>query len=246
MKASLSRQRPFRLGRLSFPGWRRLQLPLVVALALNGLLVLPALRPSEQRSSTRAGAPADDTPELLRFSRHQSRETALPLVALPSLSTLPPPPPSDLPARPRLGAPNSRRGSEASTARAQVKAADAGAERGGSQERPLARAGAEVAAARMLALALQARPLEGAETGALATLWEQATPTREVPAGMVVPAEGVEWRRLPLAKARGAGLPLTDALAVLSGGKITLLWPESTTLWMLAAAGENKTGSANP
>lgn len=63
---------------------------------------------------------------------------------------------------------------------------------------------------------------------------------------MVVPADGLEWRRLPLAKVRAAGLPFSDPLAVLSGGKLLLLWPDGTALWMLAAAGESKTLSATP
>jgi hypothetical protein len=248
MKASLSRQRPFRLGSLSSLGWRRLQLPLLVALGLNGLLLLPALRPPQRAESTRAAATADDTPELLRFSRQQAREPALPLLALPSLSSLPPPPPTDLPAQRSAGAASRRRGHDASTARSQDRAATAAAaERGPAQDRPLAKAGGDpTAATRLLALALQARPLEATEATALAGLWEQATATRESPGGMVVPAEGLEWRRLPLAKARAAGLPLGDPLAVLSGGKLLLLWPEGPGLWMLAAAGEGKTVSAAP
>ncbi len=246
MKASLSRQLPFRLGRLTFPGWRRLQLPLLVALALNGLLLLPALRPSQRPEPRRAATPADDTPELLRFSRRQARESALPLLALPSLSSLPPPPPTDLPAEPRAGAASGRGGNGTSAAGAQARAAAADAERGPAQERP-ARAGAELAAAtKLLALALQARPLEASEATSLAGLWEQATPTRESPDGMVVPAEGMEWRRLPLAKVRAAGLPFSDPLAVLTGGKVLLLWPEGTAFWMLGAAGESKTAGANP
>ncbi|MEA5441454.1 hypothetical protein [Cyanobium gracile] len=234
---------------LSFPRWRRLQLPLLVALALNGLLLLlPALRPAQRSVASRAAIPADDTPELLRFSRQQAREPALPLLALPSLSSLPPPPPTDLPPEPRAGAASRRRGTDAHRVRTQDRVASAtAAEREAAQDRPLSRAGAEpTAVSTLLALALQARPLEASEATALAGLWEQATATRESPEGMVVPAEGVEWRRLPLAKARAAGLPVRDPLAVLSGDKLLLLWPEGTALWMLAAAGESKTVSATP
>lgn len=233
---------------LSFPAGRRLQLPLLVALALNGLLLLPALRPSQRPEPRRASAPADDTPELLRFSRQQAREPALPLLALPSLSSLPPPPPTDLPAQPRAGAASRRRGNDANRARSQDRATTANAgERGTDQGRPPARAGAEPpVATRLLVLALQAKPLEAAEASSVAGLWEQATATGDSPAGMVIPMEGLEWRRLPLAKARGAGLPLGDPLAVLSGGKLLLLWPEATALWMLGAAGESQTADANP
>ncbi len=240
MKASLSRQPPFRLGSLAFPGWRRLQLPLLVALALNGLLLLPALRPSQRPVPSRAATPADDTPELLRFSRQQAREPALPLLALPSLSSLPPPPPTDLPA--------GRRGNAASTARPQARAASAaGRGEGTAQERPPSSSGAEATAvSRLLALALQAKAIEATEAPSVAGLWEQASPTKESPDGIAVPADGLEWRRLPLAKARAAGLPLGDPLAVLLGGKVLLLWPEGTALWMLGAAGEGKAASSNP
>jgi hypothetical protein len=234
---------------LSFPHWRHLQLPLLVALALNGLLLLPALRPSQRPVASRAAVPADDTPELLRFSRQQAREPSLPLLALPSLSTLPPPPPTDLPAEPRAGAASGRRGNDARPTRSQDRMATTAtaAERGAAQDRPLSRAGAEpTAATRLLALALQARPVEPSEATALAGLWEQATATGESPDGMAVPADGLEWRRLPLAKARAAGLPFSDPLAVVSTGKLLLLWPEGTAFWMLAAAGNSKTVSATP
>lgn len=233
---------------LSFPGWRRLQLPLLVALALNGLLLLPSLRTSQRPAPNRAAATADDTPELLRFSRQQAREPSLPLLALPSLSSLPPPPPTDLPADPRAGTAGRRRGNDAHGGRSKGQVATTTAvERGAAQDRPLSRAGAEpTASTKLLALALQARPVEPSESTALAGLWEQATATGESPDGMVVPADGLEWRRLPLAKARAAGLPFSDPLAVLSGGKLLLLWPEGTALWMLAAAGNSKTVSANP
>ncbi|MCP9785040.1 hypothetical protein [Cyanobium sp. N5-Cardenillas] len=234
--------------RLSFPHWRHLQLPLLAALALNGLLLLPALRPSQRPVASRAAVTADDTPELLRFSRQQAREPSLPLLALPSLSSLPPPPPTDLPAEPRSGAASRGRGNDTHGGRPKDPVATAtAAERGAAQDRPLSRAGAEpTAATTLLALALQARPVEPSEATALAGLWEQATATGESPGGMVVPADGLEWRRLPLAKARAAGLPFSDPIAVVSGGKLLLLWPEGTAFWMLAAAGSSKTVSPTP
>ncbi len=234
--------------RLSFPHWRHLQLPLLAALALNGLLLLPALRPSQRPVASRAAVTADDTPELLRFSRQQAREPSLPLLALPSLSSLPPPPPTDLPAEPRNGAASRGRGDDTHGGRPKDRVATAtAAERGAAQDRPLSRAGAEpTAATTLLALALQARSVEPSEATALAGLWEQATATGESPDGMAVPADGLEWRRLPLAKARAAGLPFSDPIAVVSGGKLLLLWPEGTAFWMLAAAGSSKTVSATP
>ncbi|MDM7954012.1 MAG: hypothetical protein QUV07_12465 [Cyanobium sp. CZS 25K] len=239
---------------------RQLRLPVLVALVLNGVLVLTALRPFERTRPARTAAPVDDTPELLRFSRRQAREPALALLPLPSLRGLPPPPPSELPARRPGGAAGRRLGDQARPARPRSKAAAADAAtvtatvtaaaadaQGTPQHRPPDETMAErPATARMLALTLQARALKAAEATVVAALWEQATPTRESPAGLAGPAEGVEQRRLPLARVRGGGLPLTDPLAVWSDGRVLLLWPDGDTLWMLGAADDGRTGSVKP
>ena len=102
--------------------WRHLRLPLLGALALNGVLVAATLRPPARTAPTVASAPPDDTPELLRFSRQQAREPALAALPLPPLSALPPPPPTDLPAQPRRAVPGPRRG-DAGTARERAAAA---------------------------------------------------------------------------------------------------------------------------
>jgi len=239
--------------KVSLLRWRHLRLPLLGALALNGLLVLTALRPPARTARAVATPPPDDTPELLRFSRQQAQEPALAALPLPPLSALPPPPPMDLPAQPRRGAPGTHNG-DGGTARNQGRAAaPSPAPPGAAQERTGVKPGAELAATtRMLALALQARPLEAAEATAVAALWEQAGPTREVPSGLAAAPDGMELRRLPLAKARGASLAFSDPLAVLAGGRMLLLWPDGTTFWMLAAsgdsraAGDSRTSSARP
>ncbi|MEA5392564.1 hypothetical protein VB738_14970 [Cyanobium gracile UHCC 0139] len=221
--------------------WRHLGLPLLGALALNGLVVAMALRPPARTAPTVAASPPDDTPELLRFSRQQAREPALMALPLPPLSALPPPPPTDLPARQRRGAAGLR-GGDAATARKRGRAAAATpAPPAAADDRAGGRTGAElVVTSRMLALALQARPLEAAEATALAALWEQAAPSREVPSGIAAAPDVMEWRRLPLAKARGAGMAFSDPLAVLAGGKVLLLWPDGSTFWMVAAAAESR------
>lgn len=218
--------------------WRHLRLPLLGALALNGLLVVAALRPPTRTGPAVAVPPPDDTPELLRFSRQQAREPSLTALPLPPLSSLPPPPPTDLPAQPRRAVAALPRGDGAT---AQARAAAATPAPGAAQDRAGTTPGAELAATtRMLALALQARPLEGAEATALAALWEQAAPTREVPSGMAAAPDGMELRRLPLARVRGAGLTFGDPLAVLAGGKLLLLWPDGSGFWMLAAAADSR------
>jgi hypothetical protein len=186
-----------------------------------------------------AATPPDDTPELLRFSRQQAREPSLTALALPPLSALPPPPPMDLPALPRRGVAGPRRG-DGGTARNRERASAATPS---PPEAPQVRAGSKpgtalAATSRLLALALQARALEAAEATAVAALWEQATPTREAPAGWALAPEGMELRRLPLAKARSGAPASGDPLAVLAGGRVLLLWPEGGTLWLLAAAGD--------
>lgn len=242
MKASLPRPWLFRLQALPLPRWRHLRLPLLGALALNGLVALAALRPPARTAPAVAVTPPDDTPELLRFSRQQAREPSLTALPLPPLSALPPPPPMDLPAQPRRGVTGPRRGDGGTARNRERAAAAAPAAPGAPQERAGSGPGAELAT-RMLALALQARPLEAAEATAVAALWEQATPTREVPSGMVPAPDGMELRRLPLARVRSAGLPFSDPLAVLAGGKVLLLWPDGSTFWMLAAAGDSRAAS---
>jgi hypothetical protein len=251
MKASLPRPWVFRLQAL--PRWRHLRLPILGALALNGLVVLVALRPPTRTAPAVAAMPPDDTPELLRFSRQQAREPSLTALALPPLSALPPPPPMDLPALPRRGVAGPRRGDGGTARNPEGAAAATPAPAGAPRERAGSKPGPELAAtSRMLALALQARPLEAAETTAVTALWEQATPTRGVPSGMAAAPDGMELRQLPLARARNAGLPFSDPLAVLAGGKVLLLWPDGTTFWMLAAAAEgraandSRTSSARP
>ncbi len=243
MKASLPRPWLFRLQALPLPRWRHLRLPLLGALALNGLVVAAALRPPARTAPAVAAALPDDTPELLRFSRQQAREPSLTALPFPPLSALPPPPPMDLPSQPRRGAAGHQRG-DAGSAPARERAAATTPAPAGAPQVAGTKPGAELAATtRMLALALQARPLEAAEATAVAALWEQATPTREVPSGMAAAPDGMELRRLPLAKARGAGLPFSDPLAVLTGGKVLLLWPDGSTFWMLAAAGDSRAAS---
>ncbi len=229
--------------KVRFPPWRHLLLPLLGALALNGLVVMAALRPPARTGPAVAAPPPDDTPELLRFSRQQAQEPSLAALPLPPLSALPPPPPTELPAQPRRGSAGPR-GGETDRTRERATAAAKPAPPGAPQEPTGTKAAAELAATtRMLALALQARPPEAAEATALAALWEQGTPTREVPTGLAAAPDGMELRRLPLARARSAGLPFSEPLAVLAGGKVLLLWPDGSTFWMLAAAGDSRTAS---
>lgn len=236
MKASRSRSLPFQLPSLS--GWRRLLLPVLLALAVNLLLFLPAVRPPEPQATLRAPAPPDNTPELLRFSRQQAQQPALSLLPFPSLADLPPPPPADLPGGRSPGASGSPGDAADGAARTRTpQAAAAESSAAGAKERGSASRSAEAPVARLLAMALKARPVEGAEASSLAALWEQATPSREPPAGLAAPPEGVELRRLPLAKARSAELTLSEPFAVLSAGRLLLLWPEGSDLWMLGSAG---------
>lgn len=147
------------------------------------------------------------------------------ILPLPSQSALPPPPPVDLAApRPR-GAPRRARTTTARTAPASAA--------GAAQDRQVAGIEAQGSAARMLALALNLRALEGADAEAIQGLWDQATAAREPPPGMPALPEDGELRQLPLARAQATGLPLKAPEAVLTGNRVLLLWPEALTLWMV-------------
>jgi hypothetical protein len=73
-----------------------LVIALLAAIALH-LLALSALQLRQRRQPAAAmPPPRDDTPELLQFSRHQTREPAIAPLSLASLAQLPPPPPPPL------------------------------------------------------------------------------------------------------------------------------------------------------
>jgi hypothetical protein len=73
-----------------------LAISLLTAIALH-LLALSALQLHERRRPAAAvPPPRDDTPELLQFSRQQTREPALAPLSIAALAQLPPPPPPPL------------------------------------------------------------------------------------------------------------------------------------------------------
>ncbi|MEB3361064.1 MAG: hypothetical protein VKI42_02940 [Synechococcaceae cyanobacterium] len=78
--------------------WRPIGVCLLAAVLLHSL-ALAMLHLQRQRlkpapaSALSDARPADDTPELLRFSRHQSERAAPSIVPLPGFDQLPPPPP---------------------------------------------------------------------------------------------------------------------------------------------------------
>jgi hypothetical protein len=81
--------------------WRPIGICLLAAVLLHSL-ALAMLHLQRQRlkpapASTLSNArPVDDTPELLRFSRHQSERGTPSIVPLPGFDQLPPPPPPSL------------------------------------------------------------------------------------------------------------------------------------------------------
>jgi hypothetical protein len=80
---------------------RALGVTLLMAVALH-LLALSALQLRQRREPPMPSPEArDDTPELLLFSRAQTREPAITPLSLSSLSQLPPPPPLQAPQAPR-------------------------------------------------------------------------------------------------------------------------------------------------
>ncbi|KEF42220.1 MAG: hypothetical protein ER33_06775 [Cyanobium sp. CACIAM 14] len=234
MKASLPRRLRFRPGPLPHPfrGWQRALLPLLVALALNGVLFLPTLRMSSGPTAGPASRTLDDTPELLRFSRRQAREPGLQMLPLPSQAgLLPPPPPAELASPNAPALPKREQGKPDLPPHGGAGAAGSKGAPGPTQEPPATEAAG--LAARMLTLALGVRAAEGEEASSLQGLWEQATVTKDSPPELPALPQEVEVRQMPLAKARTGGLPLQAPQAALTGGRVLLLWPAGQTLWIV-------------
>ncbi len=247
MRALPSRWPPALTSRLSWQhGLPPLAIPLLAALALNGVVLLPVLRQERRTPEPLAlgRMAADNTPELLRFSRRQALRPGLPALMLPPGAELPPPPPLvvDLPpaaarsgGRPRAiarqagaaggGTPGNVKA--ASPAPASTAASEAG------EATPAAPGPAPSAEAPLIAVLLAPRRLEAAEAASVEALWNQASAALDPPAALAPLPGGIQLRRLPLVKARALGLTNPSRQAVLTGDRPLLLWPDGITLWLL-------------
>jgi hypothetical protein len=227
-----------------------LALPLLAALTLNGLVLLPALRQERRTPQPQARVPADDTPELLRFSRRQALRPGLPTLALPPGAELPPPPPLvvGLPnPTPRSGgrgaavARPSRSAGAAPRAGAKVREAPPApakaAEASSNGASPTAQERDKAGEAPLIAVLLTPSRLEAAEASTYESLWEQGSVALEPPATLPALPGSVQLRRLPLSKARTLGLTSPVRQSVLMAERPMLLWPDGATLWLLRLPG---------
>ncbi len=249
MRALPSHWPPALTARLSWQhGLPPLAIPLLAALTLNGVVLLPVLLQERRTPEPLAlgRMAADNTPELLRFSRRQALRPGLPALTLPPGAELPPPPPLvvDLPpaaarsgGRPRAiarpsggaggGAPAAGKAAAASPAPASTAASEAG------DAAPAAPGQEPAVEAPLIAVLLAPRRLEAAEAASVEALWNQASAALDPPAPLTPLAGGVQLRRLPLVKARALGLTNPSRQAVLTGDRPLLLWPDGATLWLL-------------
>ena len=253
---------------------------LLAAVVLHGLALSYRSVSLQRRLQPPAPSMADDSPELLQFSRRQPLEEALqtvpiaPLNSLPLMGTLPPPPAS-LPPNPaasaRLGTippgttqPGSGTASGASRLRPAIAARGrriaalrqqpgvAGGRDSLSAPGPGANV-ADSALARIHRLqgrgeAGEPRPAsdlepsppppqrpEGEAAAAWRRLWKRAmvVPAPATPPSLV--SEAIELRRLPLSDAALDAASRDEPTALLLDGRLLLLWPEGSVLWLFWA-----------
>ena len=203
---------------------------------------------------------ADDSPELLLFSRRQPLEESLqlaalaPLSSLPSLSSLPPPPLLS----PGRSSPAGRRQPAGRVQGGSIQASGSRVPRGGGS-RPAHStaftpgfAGTALAVIRRLqglgaaaepggnpALELPPDPElqrpQGEAAAACRQLWKRAVVVSPSAVGQISPTESLELRRLPLADAAQDGLRSGQRMAVVLDDQLLLLWPDGQTLWIWRA-----------
>lgn len=203
---------------------------------------------------------ADDSPELLLFSRRQPLEESLqlaalaPLSSLPSLSNLPPPPLLS----PRSASPAGRRQLAGRLQGGSIQASRQRVPRVGGTRRAHSTgfapgfAGSALAVIRRLqglgaaaesggnpGLELPPDPdlqrPQGDAAAAWRQLWQRAVVVPPSAVGQISPTERLELRRLPLADAAQDGLRSGERMAVVLDDQLLLLWPDGQTLWIWRA-----------
>ena len=245
------------------PGWPRgngaahLGLALLAALLLHALWLAEAqLRQSRQPPPARLQR-ADDTPELLVFSRQPPEPLGLDTVPLPPPEAMPPPPPSlpGLRGGPRqAGPPTLQAGSPArptgkrpsgpspKPSRTTSRLAAGGA----GQRRPAPPPLPPLPATSPLEALREARrrgpdagpsPLEGEALQAWRTLWQSAEAGSPPPAALTARPVEAEVRRLPLARARAEGVDPVSGLPLRFDDQWLLPWIDGEQLWLLRVPG---------
>jgi hypothetical protein len=244
-----------------FPRWhgaRPLGLALLAALLLHGLwLAELQLRQRRQPEPQRLQG-ADDTPELLVFSRQPPEPLGLETLPLPPPSAAPPPPPL-LPDQRRLGKTPSPTPGRALPAGAAPGRRPIAPSRPGLASRPTTRPAARpgprpgqgppplppLPQVAMLEALREARgrgpdagsPLSGEVLQRWRALWQAAEASPSPPAALAARPPDAEVRRLPLAQARAEGLEPESGRPLRLDDHWLLPWIDGEQLWLLRVPG---------
>jgi len=246
---------------------------LLAAVVLHGLALSFRSVRLQRRPQPAAPSMADDSPELLQFSRRQPLEEALQTVPIAPLNSLPlmgnlTPPPASLPPNPAMSARfgTIRSGTASSVSRPRPAIAAGGRRIAASGQQQAVSGGrdslsapapgvsvADSALARIHRLqgrgeAGEPRPAsdlepsspppqrpEGEAAAAWRRLWKRAmvVPASAIPPSLV--SEAIELRRLPLSAAALDTVSRDEPTALLLDGRLLLLWPEGSLLWLFWA-----------
>lgn len=230
-----------------------LMVALLAALVAHGLVLAHGgLRrggatPDERVAAAKA---ADDTPELLRFSRRSALPPSLSTIPIPPAAPLPPPPVASPAGESDASAAPAGRRSQPTTAAARGQRVSTTVPRGNSSGRGGRRgqrpnqtaagarddgARAALGPAQLAEASTNLESLahgtggEGGTAAAAQSLWEQAAPMGEAKL-----APGQELRRLPAAALRELGLAAGSRLILPSeGGRSLVVWLEGDQAWLL-------------
>lgn len=245
--------------------------PLLLALLLaTGLhliaVALFQLRPLASDAPPPAAA-TDNSPELLRYSREQARQTLRPLTAstlsLPVLSNLPIPRWNDIADRNTQAQTGAADGNPQGRSNGVNTASCPGSSAHRSPKSSPAPGMPELPYTLLARLQTLLRdnpsstPMvdglppvqrpQGELRSTLLRLWERSTPipVADLPAGL--PA-GLEAHRLALSAARSLGLETGDLKrqVVLLGDRLLLLWPQGDQLWLVQTLVPRGTESEAP
>jgi hypothetical protein len=189
-----------------------LGLALLAAVLLHALWLAGAhLQQRRQPPPTRPQR-ADDTPELLVFSRQSPEPLDLETLPLPPQQAMPPPPP--------LALPPARKASRPALPAARAPSTPTSGRHPGPPPPPPPPSPQSAAG-----------PREGAALQAWRTLWQgaEASPSAAPDAG---PAE-IEVRRLPLARARAEGLEPESGRVLRFDELVLLPWIVGDQLWLV-------------
>ena len=240
---------------------RPLALALLVALLGHGLWLAHAQLRQRRQPLPQALTRRDDSPELLVFSRLPPEPITPPPVPLPiplpAEDKLPPPPPLPEQARtsrsrPAIAKPSARKASPPRVAATKPAAIRPMASSPAAVKLPAAKpaiaaskppqptAQGEETKPSALSRLQEARRqgpvrLQGEKLQSWRSLWQAAETDASPPAALESRGEGIELRRVPLARARADGLEPGHGEVLRLDDHLLLAWIEGSQLWLLRA-----------